>query len=180
MKTYLTYGIGIAAAGFLLNLLLFFTGFHTDVEKVSQAGTISSLVGLAISIVGIVLGTKARRAEVPASENFGYGRALGAGVMISLIASIAGAVLQLVYTGVINPGFNELTVQSQVAAWEAAGMSQSQIDTAESMTRKFMHPAIQAGFILFFGVLFGTIISLVTSAFLRRPATADAPPPVVA
>ena len=102
MKTYLTYGFGMSMATLLLALILFFLGYHSEVEKVGAAQTIATVGGLVIGIVGVVLGTRARRAEIPASEPFGYGRALGAGVMIGLFSAIFGIVANRVYMAMIK------------------------------------------------------------------------------
>ena len=178
MKTYLIYGLGAAFASLLLAVLLFFLGFHSAPEKLSLAQTIGTVGGLAISIVFITLGTKARRAEVPPTEPFGYGRAFGAGFMIALFAALFGAVGHWIYMSLINPGFTDVLLQAQVASWEEMGMNSAQIENAEAFTRKFMHPAVQAGMAFVFGTIFGTVVALVTSAFLKRsevppiPATA--------
>jgi len=175
MKTYLTYGFAMALAGLLLNLALFFTGFHSDADKLGTAQTIATVIGLVITVAGVVLGTQARRAEKPATEAFTYGNALGAGVLICLFATLLGVVTNYVYMHLINPGMQDLLVQAQIAKWEAAGLTGDQIDNAEKVMRKMMHPALQAVFGLLIGVVFGTIISLVTSAFLRREAAPAVP-----
>lgn len=176
MKTYLLYGFALALGSLLLNALLFFLGFHSDPASFGKAQIIGTVGGLAISIACIILGLKARRAEIPASEPFGYGRALGAGVMIVLFGSLFGIVAHLLYTTVINPDFSELTVQAQIAKMEESGLPGEQIDAAEGMMRKFMHPAIQAAFAFIGGLVFGTVLSLVIAAFMRRPASAIEPP----
>lgn len=177
MKTYLTYGFATALAGMLLTLALFFLGFHSDPAKFTAASWIGSVAGFAISAVGIVLGTKARRAEIPATESFGYGRALGAGVMIALFAAVFGTISHLVYVGVINPGMTDVSVQVQIEKLEASGMSATQVENAEAMMRKMMHPGLQGTFAFIGMMFFGTLISLVTAAFLKRPAH-DQPPSV--
>lgn len=171
MKTYLTYGLAMAIASLLLTLALFFAGYHSDPDKVQSAQLTLTLAGLAISVVGIALGTKARRTEVPATEPFGYGRALGAGVMIALFSAAFGTIVHLTYTQAINPDFNEVLVQGQMAKLEADGLPASQIEAAEAVMRKMMHPALQAVFGLVGGTLYGTIIALITSIFFRRQAT---------
>ncbi len=179
MKTYLTYGLVMAIAGALLTLALFLLGFHTDPVKLQSAQWIGGGGGLVIGIVVIVLGTKARRAEVPATEGFGYGRALGTGVMIVLFGALFGIATNLLYTQIINPHMTDILMQAQIDKWEAAGMSSAKIEQAEAMMRKMMHPAIQAVFGFIGGMCFGTLISLITAAFLKREAT-SAEPPVVA
>ena len=176
MKTPLIYGLYMALGSLLLNLALYFTGFHSDVEKLGTAQTISSIGGLALGIAFIVLGTKARRAEIPVTEDFGYGRAFLTGVQISLFACLFAIVTNILYMNVVNSGLRELMVQAQINKWEAAGLSSDRIEQAEKMMRKMMSPVMQAVFGVIFGMIFTTLISLVTAAFLKRPAVTAQPP----
>lgn len=173
MKSYLTYGAAMAGGAFALVMLIYIFGFHSDASKLGAAQGIQTVGGLGIGIAAIVLGTKAKRATVPASEDFSYGSALFAGFMIALFSSLFGILTNLIYTQVINPGMSDLVIQAQVAKWENMGLSSAQIERAEGMTRKMMSPAIQAALGFFFGLLFGTIISLITAAFLKREATEE-------
>ncbi len=179
MKTPLIYGLYMALAGLLLNLALYFSGFHSEVEKLGTAQTISTIGNLILGVTLLVLGVKARRAEIPPTEDFGYGRALLAGVQISLFACIFGVITNFLYMGVINRGLKELMVQAQIAKWEAVGMSSDRMEKAESMMRTMMNPAIQAVFGIIFGMIVCTIISLIVAAFLKRPAQADLSQPPV-
>lgn len=177
MKTYLTYGFAMAAAGMLLALVQFFLGFHSSAEKLSAANWIGGLGGCGIGIACIILGTKARRAELPATEEFGYGRALGTGVMISLFAALFGLVTNYLYFNLINPGFTDIMVQARLDEFETKGMSGAALEQAEKMVRMMMRPGILAAFGFVGGVISGTIISLITAAFLKRAAP-DEPPAV--
>ena len=178
MKTYLTYGSAMAGGVFALVMILYIFGLHSDASKLGTAQAIQMIGGLGIGIACIVLGTKAKRATVPATEEFGYGSALFAGFMIALFASLIGIVTTLLYTQVINPGMNDLALQAQIAKWEAAGLSSAQIERADGFMRLMLSPVIQACFGFIFGLLFGTIISLITAAFLKREAieVLDEPP----
>ena len=183
MKHYLTFGFAMAVAGALLTLGMYFAGFHSDVEKM-QSG-IARVIGFvgptAIAIVVIVLGTRARRMEVPATEPFGYAQALGAGVMIALFAAVFNLVFSYVYFTVVNPDFSDIVYQGQVAAMQAKGMSAAQIEGAESMMRKMISPVMMTVFGTIFGFVWTVLVSLVTAAFLKRqPADqfVDAPPPL--
>jgi hypothetical protein len=178
MKTYLTYGFAMALAGGLLTLALFFLGYHTDPEKLETAQWISLPLFIAIAAVIIVLGTKARQAEVPASEPFGYGRALGAGVMIVLFSSLFGIVINFVYFQYINPEFVDVMVQVQTDKLENQGVGSSQIEQMEKGMRMMMKPPLLAFFGFVQAMIGGTLIALITAAFLRRPASAE--PPAIA
>jgi hypothetical protein len=181
MKSYLTYGLAMAIAGAVLNIVLYLLGFHSDPAKLLTAQIVGGCGGLAIGITCLTLGIKACRAEVPATEEFGYGRALVAGVMISLFAALINIATTYLYATVINPGFVDVIVQAQAQKFEAQGMSPSQIEAAEKMVRMFSGPAVQAISGFLGGMFFGTLISLVAAAFLKRPAAPEsfgAPPPL--
>ena len=171
MKTYLTHGFYLSCASALLVFALYFLGLHDSVEKLGTASTVQTVVGLVITVVGIVLGTKARRVEIPAEEAFGYGSALGAGFMIALFATLFGAGFNLLYSTMINPGLTEVILEAQTEKFEAAGMSADAAEKATAMVRKMMHPAVQSAIGFVMGLFVGTLVSLVTAAFLKRPAT---------
>lgn len=178
MKIALIYGFGIALAGAVLTLAAYFLGYHSDPDRIGTGQTIASVLGLAITVIGLVMGIRARRAEVPPTENFGYGRALGTGVMISIFSGIFGAIFLFVYASFINPDYQDVVVDSQIAKMEQQGIPPSQIDQAEGIMRTMSSPAMQAVFAVIMGALIGLVLSLIIAAFLKRPATAE-PPPLV-
>ena len=168
MKTYLTYGSAMAGGGFLLILVLYILGFHSDPAKLDTAQWVGGCGSLGIAITCIVLGTKARRAQVPSTEGFGYGSALGTGVLIALFASLLGLATTFLYNGVINPHFTEVMMQAQANKMEAKGLSADQIEKIQGMSAMFMKlPVLMvSGFL--FNMFFGTVISLISAAFLKR------------
>src|SRR5208283_5291418 len=172
MKTCSLYGFVLALAGALLTLALYFLGFHSDPAKLTAAKWIGGLGGVAIAVT-----VTARGAEVPESEEFGYGRALGAGALLSLVASSLSAVFAYAYYGFINPGFTDILLQDQMDRLQAKGISGAQLDQAEKFTRFFMGPGVQGVSTLIAGFIFGFIISLIVAAFLKRAAP-EGPPKV--
>jgi hypothetical protein len=174
MKTCALYGFISALAGAFLNLILFFSGFHSDPAKLAAATWIGGVLGLAIAVTCLVLGIKARRAEVPSNEEFGYGRALGAGALVALVSSFLSAIFTYAYYSFINPAFIDIVVQDKIAKLEASGVSGDRLEKTEAGMRMFMGPIPQAISILIVGFLVGFIISLVVAAILKRPAPAQA------
>lgn len=179
MKTPLTYGFLMAIAGAVLAISLYLLGYHSDASKFGTGQMLGMVGGLAIGIACITLGIKARRAEVPASESYSYGRALKAGMMIALFASLLGIVTNFAYAKFINPGISDVIVQAEIAKLEAKGLSGAQLEGAEKVIRAMTGPVAYTVMGCLGGLLFGTVISLVAAAFLKRPATADGPPVVV-
>jgi len=132
MKTNLVYGLYLTLALMLLNLAFYFLGYHSDAEKFATADMVSKIAFWVFAIVFIVLGTRARRSEVPLNEEFGYGQALLSGFLISLFAGLFGIVTNYLYMKVINPGFIEVIIQAATAKAEAKGAGSAQIEQMEN------------------------------------------------
>jgi Protein of unknown function (DUF4199) len=179
MKTCALYGFIIALADSLLVLVLFFLGFHSDPAKLVAAGLIGSIAALAIGIIVTVLGVKARRSEIPATQDFGYGSALWAGVQISAVACFLASIFDYVYNAFINPGLADIIVEAQMEKIQSKGLSGDQADKVEKMYRFMQTPGVHAVTALIGGFIFAFIISLIVAAFLKRPAlAAPGQPPV--
>jgi multisubunit Na+/H+ antiporter MnhB subunit len=177
MKTTFNYGAGIAVASFLFGLILFFAGYHNDPDKLSTGQLIGSVGSVVILIIGLVMAIKARRAEMPAEEDFGYGRALGAGALTALWAAVLGAVLTFVYASMINPGMQEVIVESEVAKLEEQGLSSEQIEQAEGFIELMTGPVAMSLTNLIFGFVMSFVIALIVAIFLRRQAVEVSVPP---
>ena len=172
----------MAIAGAVLTLLLFFAGFHDSVEKMKAAQWIGSIGGLAIGVGCLTLAMREKRAQFPADKEWGYGSALGAGVLTGLFASLFGLVTAYAYFAIFNPGFSEVVFQAQVAAMEAKGMSSAQIEKIEPMLRQWMSPIAMVIMQGVMGVVWSTLIALIVAIFLRKrtpvPDVAEIPPVV--
>lgn len=178
MKTPLTYGFLGALGGAIVNLLLYFTGFHDSAEKLSTAQWVGGLVGLAITITCLSLALRDKRAQAPAESNWGYGSAFGNALLTSLFMVLFGAISTYVYFALINPGFTDIIYAAQVAKLEAQGKSATEIANAEPIMRKFISPVVSTIFQAVFGLVFCTIISAIVAIFFRKPreGVVDAPP----
>lgn len=173
MKTYLTFGFVMALAGALLTLALFFLGYHSDPAKIQTGQWISLPLLVVITVACLVLGIKARRADIPATEEFGYGRALGAGVMIVLFSAVFSVIFNAIYFSFINPDFVDVMVQAQTTKLEAKGIGSAQIEQMEKGMRFMMKPPLLAAFGFLQSMVWGTLIALITAAFLRRQPVAQ-------
>lgn len=182
MKPSVTYGFLIALAGLVLSLLMFFTGFHTDVEKFQSglAKAIGMVLPLVIGIAGLALAMRETRSQ-RTPENWSYGSAFGTGVMTALFAALFSAVTTYTYVAIINPNFSDLVYQAQVAAMEAKNVPAEQIERAEPMMRKWMSPVMMTAFGTVMGLIWSVILSLIVAIFFRKPAAAPlAEPPTIA
>lgn len=88
--------------------------------------------------------------------------------MISLFSALTALVTTFLYFGVINPHFIEVIMQSQADKLEARGLSADKIEQIQKVSAPFMKLPMQMVFAFFGSMLFGTIISLISAAFLKR------------
>jgi hypothetical protein len=180
MKIPLLYGFLMTLLSALTSLALFFTGFHESAEKVQSTQWIGMVVGFGGGIGLTALAIRARRAEYPSDKQWGYGAAVGTGVLTALVAVVLGTVFSYLYFTAINPGISDIFRQMQSAKMQAKGASEVQIDQA----LKFMTPAVMCIFQAVGGFFFGTVISLIVAIFFRQPlprnefADAELPPAV--
>lgn len=173
MKTSITYGFIMTLCGAFVGLGLYFTGFHADADKLKIAQNISIVVGIIISVSCILLGMREKRANTPGDKPWGYGSALGTGVMIGLFGTLFGSVYNYVYFAYIDPNFREVVLQAQIAALEAKNLSAAQIEQAEPYIRPWLSPVAMTATGAVMTFIWNLVISLVVAAFVKnRPAAA--------
>lgn len=171
MGTKFTYALTMTIAGAVLSLLLYFTGYQT--EKLAT-GQYLQWVGFVIMFVVLWLGIKAVREESP-GKYLSYGKGVGSGVLISLYSGLMSAVYSYIHFKFVNTEFVDYNMELVRAKWEQAGMGADQIEKAEGFTRMFMGPVAMAIMTPIMVVFLGLVFSLIISAFLKRPAPAEAP-----
>ncbi len=176
MRLYLRYGAFLALGAFLLNVLLYLLNFHSDPEKLQAAQWIYGLGRLAISVTVLALGIRAQRDLAAPGAEFSYGTAVGAGVKITLWASLFRPFFDYLYFGVINPGFQQVLLDAQTAKLEARGLSADQIERAQRIMRLFTSPGAEVAFGLIGGLLGGVVLSVLIAAFLRREGKLESAP----
>lgn len=174
MKTYLLYGLGIAAACFAWTLIEDVSGLHGAHYNI---GMYTTYVNSVISFCGLWLGIKAVRSASP-DQSLTYGRGVGVGSAISAFSGLGSAVTTAIFLAYINPGFIDTILEFQKQKMAARGMGERQIESAEHMMRMFMGPLPSAIFACIGVFFFGLIFSLIIAAILKRAAPAPVPPPI--
>jgi len=97
-----------------------------------------------------------------------YGQSLGAGMVICLYYSILVAIFSYILFTFIDPGLTEKQLAFAEETMVKRGAPQAAIDADMSMQRKIMKPAIMAPMSIFMNMIWGLIISLIVSIFIRR------------
>jgi amino acid transporter len=97
-----------------------------------------------------------------------FGQSVGAGVIICLYYAVIMAIFTYILYAFIDTG---LTAKQMALAEEMLvkkGMPQATIDTAMAMQAKFMKPGIMALFVIFGSMIWGVILSLIISIFIKK------------
>lgn len=171
MSTKFTYALILTVCSALFNLLMFFTGFQTEKLAVGQH---LQWFGFVLMFVILWLGIKAVRDEAP-EKGMSYGRAVGTGTLISLYSGLMSSVYTFIHFKFLNTEFVEYQLALARTQWEAAGMTEAQMDQFEKGMRAFSGPVVYAIFTPIMSVIIGVICCLIIAAFVKRPA-AGAPP----
>lgn len=182
MKTPLIYGTGMTIAGAVLTLLLHMLGFSTNPEKMLLTMIIVFPSILLITILGIIFSTRAVRAE-HGPVAFTYGQAFKTGLLTAIFAGLTGAIFQFAYYKFLFPDFAEVAIQWTRSLMEKMGAPSATVEEKIDEMRVSMTLTRQVLQGFFSAIIFGAIISLITSAFLKRAAPdnlASAPPPPLA
>lgn len=97
-----------------------------------------------------------------------YGQSFLYGLFYSIwLALIVGVWTYLLYS-VIAPDFMSKMLEVSRQKMEADNMPEEQVEMAIAMSEKFMTPGIMVTGAIIFVSIFGVIVALITSAFIRK------------
>jgi hypothetical protein len=163
-KSAMIYGLYLGIFFVLFSVILYVTGQ-------SQNKTLG-YISFPLYIIGIVLAQLHYRNH-ELNGFITYSQAVGFGVAIMLFSGIISALYTLIIFN-LDPSLVEQMKITQEEAMLQKGMSEDQIEAAMSVASKMMSPAWMSIMGLFGSVLIGTIISLITSLFIKKQANEDA------
>ena len=158
-KTNLTNGLILGLVGVVYSLLMYFLGLSLNKTQ--------GYVFMIIQIALLYFLLKSYRDNYMHGQ-ITFGQSVGASVIICLYYAVIMAVFTYILYTFIDTG---LTAKQMALAEETLvkkGMPQATIDTAMSMQAKFMKPGIMAIFVIFGSMLWGVILSLIISIFVKK------------
>jgi hypothetical protein len=159
-KANLNSGIIMGSIGIVYTLLMYFL----DLTFNKNMGYIF----IAISIVLMYFFLKSYRDNYM-HGNITYGQAVGAGVIIYLYYAILSAIFAYILYTVIDPGLmKKMFAMVEEQMTKSGKIPAEQIDTVMAFQKKFLIPEVQAPLTVLINMIFGTIISLIVSIFIKR------------
>jgi len=98
-----------------------------------------------------------------------YGQSVGAGVIMFLYSAIITSIFSYILFSFIDPGLIAKQMAITEEGMRAKGnFTEDQLETAMKFSAKFMKPGIMVISGLFASMLFGTIVSLIVSIFVKK------------
>jgi hypothetical protein len=163
-KTAMVYGLYIGILSTLYAVILYVMG--------QTQNKVLAYLPVIIYAVCIILAQIYYR-DRDLNGSITYGEAVGFGVAVMLFSGIISALYNLIIFK-IDPSLIDQIKMAQEEAYLKNGMSEDMIEKTMEMSAKMMTPGWMAIMGLFGAVIMGTVISLVTSIFVKRPPSQDA------
>ena len=163
-KSAMIYGLYIGIVLTLYSVILYVAGQNTN----KSLGYLSFL----ITAVCIVM-TQIYYRNRDLNGAISYGQAVGIAVAAMLFSGVITALYTLIIFK-IDPSLSDQIKAVQEEAMLKQGLSEEQIDAAMAIASKMMTPGWMAMMSLLSAVFSGTIISLISSIFIKKQPSEDA------
>ncbi|MGE0088964.1 MAG: DUF4199 domain-containing protein [Bacteroidales bacterium] len=158
-KSSVTSGVILGIVLVIYSVLLYIL----DLNMNKSIGYISNL----FIIVGLWWFTKSYR-DNNLGGNITYGQALGYAMVIVVVAAIISSIYSYIFIKFIDPSVIDKGMAMAEEEMIKQGMSDDQIEMAQSMSKKIMSPGLM-NIMGFIGtVVIGFIIALITSAVVKK------------
>lgn len=158
-KAALNHGLILGLALVIFAVLLFIFNLHLNKYL--------GYVNYVIIIAFLIWGVKSYR-DNSLNGVISYGKALGFSTIIVLIASLIFGIYNYLLISIIDPDYIEKMLALAEEQLLKQGIPDEQIEMGLSLQKKMMSPVLISLF-SFLGMMFwGFIISLITSAFLKK------------
>lgn len=155
----LTYAALLGVSNIILNVILYVSGY--------QLAPWAKWLTYPLLILWVALGIKSYK-EKELNGFISYGNAFSIGFFISFIGGLIGLVYMMIFVSYIDPDYMNKILEISEQTMVDKGMSESSIEHALSMQRKFMSP-LWFSLLGTLGIAFSSlIISLLVSLFLKK------------
>jgi hypothetical protein len=158
-KANLTNGLILGLVGIVYSLIVYFL----DLSFNKAQGYIFML----IQVVLLFFLLKSYRDNFMHGQ-ITYGQSIGAGVIICLYYAVIMAIFSYILYAIIDPGLMAKQLALAEEAMVKKGLPQTAIDTGMAFSAKIMKPAIMSISSIFLNMIWGTILSLIVSIFIKK------------
>ena len=167
----MTYGAILGVIAIIMSVLMYVTGYMPyNIKRI----ILTALISLAIMIVFVSAGMKGYRDKV-LGGSISYGQALTVGLLIVIFSTVISSFYSLIFNLYIDPDYTQKVIEATknwTYDWmNSMGTPDAQIDDAMERIDRQQASAtpIKAFFqSLYMSVIFGTILSLIIAAFIKK------------
>ncbi|GHA77539.1 DUF4199 domain-containing protein [Pontibacter akesuensis] len=127
---------------------------------------VNLLISLAIGVIGIVLAMREFK-----QHNFGYmsyGKGLGIGIVVMVIASIISGIFSYIYIAFIDPSVVDKMIEASVAQMAGFGLDEEMLDQQRDQMAEGFTPLKQLTNAVIGGLFMGLLLSLIISAIMKK------------
>ena len=160
----LKWGVIGGISSFVLTLVTKYSGLEEDFSE--TLGWFSFFATLLINTTILYLALKEVRSNQ--DDLLSYGQGLGNSLLIGSIWVIVSGGFNYIYLNFIDQGVLIKQMDMAREKLESQGLSESQIEDAEKITKMMLGPGIQFMIIVFVSILFTFLLGLIVSAILRK------------
>jgi hypothetical protein len=158
-KSNLTNGLILGLAGIVYSLVMYFLDLSLNKTQ--------GYVFMAIQAVVLFILLKSYRDNYMHGQ-ITYGESLGAGVIICLYYAIIMAIFYYLLYSVIDTGLMDKQLALAEEMMQKKGYAKEAIDAGMKFQNKIMKPAIMAPLSIFINMMWGVVLSLLVSIFIRK------------
>jgi hypothetical protein len=158
-KANLTNGLILGLTGVVYSLVMYFLDLTFN--------QVQGYVYIVVQIVLLYFLVKSYRDNYLHGQ-ITYGESVGAGVVISLYSAILAAIFMYLLYTVIDSGLTEKQLAFVEEKMLQKGAPQEAVDAGMAIQRKIMKPEILAPVSILGNMLWGTIIALIVSIFIKK------------
>ena len=149
---------------FIFTLITKFTGLEDDFSE--TLGWVSTIFTLIINVTILVLALREVREE---NDGFmSYGQGLGSSTLLGAIWGVVAGGFNYIYLQFIDQGVVQKQLDLARERLEDQGLTESQIEEAEKITKMMMGPGVQFVMVVLVTILFMFILGLIVSGVLKR------------
>lgn len=160
----LKWGVIGGISSFIVTIFTKYSGLEEDFSE--TLGWFTFLATLLINTSILYLALKEIRSNQ--DELISYGQGLSNSLLIGAIWGVISGGFNYIYLNFIDEGVVLKQLEIAREKLERQGLTESQIEDAEKITKLMMGPGIQFMIIVIFSVLFTFLLGLIVSAILRK------------
>jgi hypothetical protein len=160
----LKWGIILAVISFILTVIMKYSGYVDQFDE--KVGWISFIFSFLMTITFLYLALKEFRYNN--NDTLNYGTGLGICTMIGAISGLVSGAFNYLYIEFIDNGSIALQLEKTREKLEDQGLSESQINETEKMTKMMLGSGVQFVLVVFVSIFICFVLGLIISAVMKR------------